>query len=207
MQGGASDDSVRVYEFEDPATLKRTWVCWKNGGMDSAVRVEVRIPVMSDRLTAESLAYRDGRPPNLAVRPGADGWLSLPLDERPVFISEQDTPKRPDLVVDSVRVAPAKPKVGESLTVRVWLRNRGTRATPRGHVIGVLFSADGDSIGGAEVSKEVAVGQTFRAELRLGQIPSGRSGPALFATTVNPDQRYVELDMDNNTGYTQAVRE
>jgi hypothetical protein len=207
MQGGAKDDSVRVYEFEDPATLRRTWVCWKNGGMDSAVRVEVRIPVMTDRLTAESLAYRDGEPPCLAVRPEADGWLSLSLDERPVYISELDTPKRPDLVVDSVRVAPANPKVGESLTVRVWVRNQGTRATPRGYATRVLFTADGDSIGGAEVTRGIAVGQAVLVEFRLGQIPSGMFGPALFATTVNPDQRYVELDMYNNTGYTQAVIE
>ena len=207
MQGDGKDDSVRVYEFEDPATLRRTWVCWKNGGTDSAARVEVRIPVMSDRITAESLAYRDGKPPGLAVRPGIDGWLSLSLNERPVFISEQDVPKRPDLVVDSVRVAPVNPKVGESLTVRAWVRNQGTRATPRGYAIRVLFAANGDSIGGAEVSKGLAAGQTVPSEFLLSQVPVGMSGPVLFAATVNPGQRYVEFDIDNNTGYTQAVIE
>jgi hypothetical protein len=207
IQGGASDDSVRVYEFEDPATLKRTWVCWKNGGMDSAAGVEVRVPTMTDRITAESLAYRDGRPPALAVKPGTDGWLSLSLDERPVFISEQDAAERPDLVVDSVRVIPANLRVGEHPTVRAWVRNRGTRATPQGYATRVLVTVDGDSVGGAEVSRGIAVGQTVPSELRLSRVPYGMSGPVLFAATVNPDQRYVELDVDNNTGYTQAVIE
>jgi hypothetical protein len=205
IQGGAKDDSVRVYEFEDPVTLRRTWVCWKNGGMGTAARVEVRIPVMSDRISAESLAYRDGRPPSLAVKPVTDGSLSLSLDERPVFISEQDVRKRPDLVVDSVRLAPANPKVGESLTVRAWVRNQGTRATPRGYPTRVLFRADGDSLGVSEVSQSLHAGHTLLVESAWGSVPAGMSGPVLFAATANPGQGYVELDMDNNTGCTTAL--
>jgi len=207
LTGDVRDDSVRMYEFEDPATLRRTWVCWENGGSGSGAPVGVRIPLESDRLIAESLAYRDGRPPTFAVLPGADGWLSLALDERPVFISEQSVPNRPDLVVDSVRVVPVDPRVGGLLTMRAWVRNQGTKVTPQGYATRVLFAADGDSIGSAEVSEGVAVGQTVLTEFRLSQVPSGMSGPVLFAATANPGQRYVELDMDNNTAYTQVVIE
>jgi hypothetical protein len=73
---------------------------------------------MTDHLTAAGLACRDGKPPRLAARLGTDGWLSLSLDDRPVFLSEQDMPKRPDLVVDSACVAPIDPKVGKAPNVR-----------------------------------------------------------------------------------------
>jgi hypothetical protein len=77
MAGDSRDDSVRMYEFEDTTTLKRTWVCWKNGGQGQN-EVDVKLPVRSDSLAGEALDYT-GSPPIPLLSTGLDGWLPLAL--------------------------------------------------------------------------------------------------------------------------------
>jgi hypothetical protein len=57
----ATDALVRMYEFEDPASAKKTWVCWKNGGGRSE-GVSVKLPVRTGRVAAESLDYAGSAP-------------------------------------------------------------------------------------------------------------------------------------------------
>jgi hypothetical protein len=203
VMGGdtALDNHVRMYEFEDPVTLKKIWACWKDWGTKRDV--DVRLPVRTDTLTAESLAYSkttQAFSPTVAN----DGWLSLDLNPRPVFISEKTAPQRPDLRVDSVQL------VRSGNVVRAWVTNRGTRATPvrsgsrSPYPTRALLRADGDSLAQATRTTAIAVNQqvAFEFDLSQTQLPD----TALLGVTVNPSQTYVELGMDDNTGYTLVVK-
>ncbi|MEO0079770.1 MAG: hypothetical protein ABIK44_03735, partial [candidate division WOR-3 bacterium] len=105
LLGDVRDDSVRIYEFEEPLTHKRTWVAWKNQTTTEGNEppVAVRIPVRSDTLTYVGLDY-DGNPPTGTKVAKTDGWLDMNLAVRPVFLAEQSDTARPDLRVDSVWV-------------------------------------------------------------------------------------------------------
>jgi hypothetical protein len=120
MAGGGRDDSVRMYEFED-ADGKKTWVCWKNGGMGGG-GVEADLPVRSDTVVADSVAYDEQQGAELWAA-ATDGWLNLELNERPVFVSENVNLTRPDLVVDSLVLDPANPRVGMPLGIRARVTN------------------------------------------------------------------------------------
>lgn len=53
--GNAVDNHTRIYEFEDTTEMrKRTWVCWRDGDVKQSI--EVKLPVRTNRLSAESLA-------------------------------------------------------------------------------------------------------------------------------------------------------
>jgi hypothetical protein len=202
MTGNTATDSlVRMYEFEDTSG-KRTWVCWTNGATKK--RVGVKVPVRTNNLAAESLAY-SRTPPAFSSRVANDGWLSLNLNPRPVFVSEKAAPQRPDLRVDSVRVVRMNPGI-----VRAWVTNHGTRATPirsRSHVpypTWAVLRADGDSLTDQVQTTSVAADQQVVFEFDLGQ--TQLPDTVLFSVTVNPSQTYVELGTDDNTGYVLAVR-
>jgi hypothetical protein len=192
----ATDKLVRMYEFEDPATLKRTWVCWKDG--EAVQSINVKLPVRTNSLAAESLAYT-GTPPTFSPKVTNDGWLSLNLNSRPVFISETESPLRPDLRVDSVRFVQA------SSIVRAWVTNHGTRATPvrsgsrEPYATWAMLRANGDSLAQQARMTSIAVNQQVVFEFRLGQTQSPDN--VLLSVTVNPTQTYVELGTDDNTGY------
>ncbi|MBM3331538.1 hypothetical protein FJY68_06755 [candidate division WOR-3 bacterium] len=196
----AVDNHARIYEFEDTTTLqKRTWVCWADGDMKRSIRA--RLPVRTDQLAGESLAY-SSKTPTFTPRVADDGWLSLDLNTRPIFIHEVGSPERPDLRVDSVRF------VSENRSVRAWVTNHGTRATPvrsgrLAYPTWAVLKADGDSVGQAVWSKSAGENQgvDFGFELGRTELPD----TVLLSVTVNPEQSFVELETDDNTGYTLIV--
>ena len=201
--GSAGDSLAQVYEFENPDG-GRLWVGWVN---DSVVRQDVAVPVRSDVVVGESLAYRSGNPPEFSVRSGPDGWLRLELTERPVFVREVGPRSRPDLVVDSVRVEPEEPRVGERMVIHAWVRNKAskeTRATPRGMATKVLFMWEGDTLGYEETTRQIGVGKAVEVQFPVVEVGPELAGPALVKVVANPEQRYVELDMDNNDGYLKT---
>ncbi len=199
LLGDARDDSVRIYEFENPADDKRLWVCWKGGGVGEGV-VQAAIPVRSDELAAESLAY-GAEVPSFGIAPDSDGWLRLELSERPVFVWETGRAERPDLVVDSVTVEPAEPEVGRLMTIRAWVRNTGNRITPEGYATRVDFYVEGELFGGDQSARQIEPGETGFFESGWIEVSSDMAGPVLVSARVNPGQRFVELDMNNNRGY------
>ena len=156
----AADSHARMYEFEDMSG-RRTWVCWMDG--DAKRGVEVKLPVRTNSLAAESLAYTR-TPPAFSPRVKDDGWLSMILSARPVFISERTAPQRPDLRVDSVRVVQSS-----LVVVRAWVTNHGTRATPVrsgsrvAYPTWAVLRANGDSLAQAVRTTSVATNQ---AELK-----------------------------------------
>ncbi len=196
----AVDNHVRMYEFED-MDGKRTWVCWADEAANQSI--DVRLPVRTNSLAAESLAY-SVTTPAFSPRVRDDGWLSMTLNARPVFISEKTAPQRPDLRVDSVQFVPADE------VVRAWATNHGSRATPVRSGSRVpyptlaVLRADGDSLEQQARATSIAVGQQaeFTFDLGQNQLPD----TVLISVNVNPDQTYVELGTDDNTGYTLAIK-
>jgi len=132
-----------------------------------------------------------------------DGWLRVALDVRPVFIHEAGAPERPDLNVDSVRFEPA------NRLVRAWATNHGTAATParlgpwRPYPTWAVLKAEGDSIAQAIARSLIEVGHQAEFTFDLGR--TALPDTALLSVTVNPSQTYVELGMDDNTGYQLGI--
>jgi hypothetical protein len=96
-----TDSMVRMYEFEDTATLKKTWVCWRS---DSGVQdVAVELPARADSAYIEALAYEEGTPPNQMRQVNSYGWLGIGASDRPQFVTEpaNESITRPELAVDS----------------------------------------------------------------------------------------------------------
>jgi hypothetical protein len=197
----AVDNQVRMYEFEVPTTLKRTWVCWRDGEAEQSVGA--KLPVRTNSLAAKSLTYCR-TPPAFSPKVNDDGWLSMDLTSRPVFISEKTSPQRPDLEVFSVRFV----QVGS--VVRAWVTNHGTRATPVRSGSRVpyptwnVLRANCDSLAQMVRTTAVAVDQQAESTLDLDQ--SRLPDTVLFSVTVNPSQTYVELGTDDNNGYALMAR-
>ena len=211
MTGDAATDAhVRMYEFETNDTLhKRTWVCWKNGdvGQDP---VSVQIPVRADSVARESLAY-DADQQAEDDSADSDGWLRDALSDRPVFFSEGGTALRPDVKVDSIRLAPPQPIAGGPLTAQVYFRNAGNAPTPPTalpdpgpHLTWVVLRHNGDSVAQTWRSQQLNPGDTESVSISVGLVPGNWNGPALFSADVNPGQRYVELGMDDNSAYKRV---
>jgi hypothetical protein len=195
----AGDNHVRMYEFEDPATLKRAWICWADGDMEQSIRA--KLPVRTDELAAESLAY-SSTTPTFTPRVTDDGWLTLNLNQRPLFIHEAALAQRPDMAVDSVRFD------GSSRSVRAWVTNHGSAPTPvrsgrRAYPTWAVLKADGDFVAQAVWTKSIGINQGAEIAFELGrtELPD----TALLSVTVNPSQTFVELGTDDNTGYTLKV--
>jgi hypothetical protein len=198
MSGDAGTDSlVRMYEFEDPVSAKKTWVCWRN---DTAGTTGVDLPATVDTLTGECLAYSPLQQAEI-LHAGADGWLPRTLDERPVFISEAGAVRRPDLVVDSLMV-PIGAHVGSVMDVHVFVRNIGNDSTPDTVALDLLCN---DSVF-VHATSEWAIdsGDTYEFSFEINPIPGWMHGWCLFSARVNPGQTYVEkVGTDDNCGYAR----
>jgi sugar lactone lactonase YvrE len=203
LTGDTRDDSVRMYEFENPATLKRTWVCWKNGGQGQN-GVNVDLPATVDTLTTDSLAYSPPQQSGI-VYADVDGWLPLTLDERPVFISEGGAVSRPDMVVDSVWSVPGLPTRGQPVMLWAKIKNLGTDSTGTGSPnfypnTSVRFYVNGSFLSLTDYFQSIPVNGTVVVSASDYWTPSA-TGPVLASATVNEQQSYVELGTDDNAGY------
>ncbi|MBM3330901.1 T9SS type A sorting domain-containing protein [candidate division WOR-3 bacterium] len=202
MMGDSTDDSVRVYEFEDTtAQKKRTWVCWSIPVSDPAPSVSARLPARSDTMVADSLAYDDD-PPSDQDYAAASGWLHESLTPRPVLINETSVESRPELVVDSFWVVPDRPQTNSLLMFYALVRNRDTqRATPDNSPTSVWFTWNGAVVESTSRTKKLYPGDTMWLILHQG-MPSGLHGEGLLAANVNPGMRYVERQgTDDNQAY------
>jgi hypothetical protein len=202
MIGDQKDDSVRVYEFEDTATLKRTWVCWQNEPLIAPPpTVTVKLPARSDTSLATNLAYDDD-PPSGPDYAATSGWLQQDLTARPVFITETSEEVRPELVVDSFWVVPDRPQTNSLLTFYARVKNRDTqRSTPGGCTTWVWFTWNGAVVESTFRTDSLPPGDTMYLVLHQG-MPSGLHGEGLLAANVNPGMRYVEREgTDDNQAY------
>jgi hypothetical protein len=111
-----TDSIVRMYEFEDTATLKKTWVCWRSDGGVQDVAVE--LPARADSAYIEALAYQGGTPPNQMRQADSYGWLGIGVADRPQFVTEpaNESITRPELAVDSSTATTVRRRMAR------WLR-------------------------------------------------------------------------------------
>ncbi len=195
----ATDTLVRMYEFEDTTTLKKTWVCWSDEATAPPTTF-VKLPARSDTTSATDLDYGDDPPPS-DKQTAATGWLPCTLVTRPVFIAERGGISRPDLVVDSTRYF----QPPDSIAVRAWVTNRGNRATPRQtpgnqpYPTWAVLYANGDSIAEMEYTDSIPAESSAVFEFARGDMQTPLT--ALLEVRVNPGQSYVELGTDENSGY------
>jgi hypothetical protein len=197
--GDGGDSLTRMYEFEDPASLRKTWVCWVKG---QNVVGSVKLPARLDTAVACSLDY-DGNQQPCPVYAEASGWLPRFLRDRPVFITEPDCESltRPDLVVDSFRVWPEMPRVGMEVIFAVYVTNQGNRATYdtvwyRLLCDSTMFATTPGPGIGIGASDSMRFDHLIVSPLWLGQ--------HLFSAQVNPGQKFVEkAGLDDNGGYSR----
>jgi hypothetical protein len=195
----AVDAKARVYELEDSATGRRTWLGWRNYE-PGAKGVAVKIPARTDRLGISPLARStDADRLNRRVAAGSDGWLWLSLDTIPVYVHEVGSPKRPDLTVDSVWTEP----VGENqVTLHAKVRNTGNRQfAPASHRKGCVlrFTAEDQTILPASEPRSIPPGGF--ALIRSLPFTPEPGVSYLVSARANPDRDVMELGFDNNTGY------
>ncbi|MEO0005218.1 MAG: hypothetical protein ABIK49_04365, partial [candidate division WOR-3 bacterium] len=194
--GDGRDDSVRVYEFEDPVSQKRTWVGWKNLiTPDSDVpKVAVRMPVRSDTVFYLPLDY-DGTQPTDTRVTETDGWLEIDLSTRPVFLTEKSEVLRPDLRVDSIRLVPSQPQVGMPLNIYFWVKNYGNRSLPAGAPGGIAVYRNGTRLSPpVPFPDDAAIDQNCERAFvfHIEAVPDTWRGQNLFSVVVNPDRGFVE---------------
>jgi hypothetical protein len=203
LLGDARDDSIRLYEFGNLDDRSRTYVGWVidiYGKEENPVEVE--IPLRSDRFDAVLVDY-DGNPPSAEADLCDNGWLSVVLTSRPVFVTETGPASRPDITVDSVAVSRSRHSLPRATA---WLKNVGNRQTPDDdeHPTEVMFCCDGDSAATTGYDQPIYPGETVKVGVVLG--PEFDRN-CLVSATANPRQLYVELyGLDDNTGYA-LVRE
>lgn len=207
--GADRDDSVRVYEFEDPVSGLRTWVGWRNqplpDGEPSPVRV--RIPARTDTLIYQPLDY-DGSQPTGTLIARSDGWVEVDLTVRPVFLTEKGSISRPDLQVESVNLTPVQPRAGKPLLISFRLRNIGSRPVPAGTPGSVALYRNGVRIDTRLPLSDYAPiepGGGREMRFRIEAVPDTWRGQNLFIVIANPDRCLVEPDFDNNAAYRGVI--
>jgi hypothetical protein len=209
MMGDSTDDSVRVYEFEDTtAEKKRTWVCWSIPVTDPPSPVSAKLPVRNDEVDTLALDY-DGSEPTDQKYATSTGWLNSALLPRPVFVTETESACRPDVVVDSLRVLPSPLAIGRPATAHVYFHNAGGDTTPLSGPLSndytwVVLRHNGNSVAEISYHSPLAPDSSGSVTFNIDAVPSGWHGMALFDATANYEQRYVEqYTMDDNDGYSR----
>ena len=209
----AVDNHVRMYEFEDPTTLKRTWVSWQNWPQTHAPpppseppAVAVKLPVRTNQGETVVLAY-DNDTLSGTKTAGADGWVRCTLTTRPVFVAEPaaEAVSRPDLRADSMWLWPPVPQVGCSLRICVSITNHGSKAMPGSSPGGLSFRWNGTPL--QQVPwHDTALDQSNSSIYwcTIPTVPDSMHGWGLFTVTANPEQQFVELGLDDNTACRRA---
>ncbi len=192
----AKDDSVRIYEFEDTVTHKRTWVGWKN---DTVGTVAVTIPVKTDAADTIMTAYNN-EPPSGSKDAGQYGYLGVALGPRPTYIVETGETLRPDMIVDSIWTSPNPPQVNNPVRVYAKIKNTGNDSTKPGIADSVIFYVDG--VKKAWVVYDSAIHQNSSAIVFRDSVwTPDTTRPYLVKVTVNGSRVFMELSFDNNGRY------
>jgi hypothetical protein len=188
---------VHVLQYRD-SLGRRFWAAWEQPGWTSGPRV-LKVPARADTATVCGLDT-NGSPSGWVETAAKDGWFVRQFDTFPVIIREGQNFSRPDLAVDSFRVAPVRPQVGEEMGFSVYVTNHGNRATPGTVWYRLLCDTTlVDSFAGSSID----AGASGHVQVTGCLVPSWMAGPHLFRLEANPGQKFVEMDgLDDNTGYS-----
>jgi hypothetical protein len=199
----AIDAELYTYEFEDPATDRKTWVAWREG---SGAPTGYDFPCRVDQPDSMMLAY-DADEEAGPVTADVSGWLPLSVGTRPVFVTEPATRAvaRPDLVVDSLRVVPDQPQVYHPMDLIAYVRNADTtRGTP-GQVT-VQFRSNDSLLFSVLTPDSMGPGAIETVHVVISSVPWALRGNRLLSVVVNPGQEYVEkTGTDDNVGYARVL--
>lgn len=202
----ATDAKSRVYELEDTASGRKTWVGWRNYEKGAAA-VYMHIPTRTDQLDIAPLARSaDADRLSRTLATGSDGWLGLELDTIPVYVHETGAVSRPDLKVDSVWTTQVNCDSETQVTIHARVRNLGNRdlSIAQGKKGSFLaFRADTIQIDPVAEPKQVPSDGTVVIRSTPIALPHGRS--MLVSAEANPGRAVMELSWDNNTGYCPLV--
>ncbi len=196
----------RAMEYSDSAGGK-FWVAWVSEN-NSAFTDTLRVPARTDSVYFLRTAY-DNSPPQVTVSTQTDGWLPAEIGRRPVIIRERGTPRRPDLIVDSVWTVPAM--VQQDRQAQIWARvkNIGNDST-RTHIpeggypaMTVRFYVDSGYVG----LREYCQGIRPESSVVIGPVTwlPAVAGPRLLSVKANQTQAFVELGTDDNSGHVRTV--
>jgi hypothetical protein len=193
--GNPAGAGVFLYEFEDPASSRKTWVGWRTWH-PACESVVVKVPTRTDEADKVRLWRGPGPDSGRALTP-PDGWLHPALDSVPVYIHEIGNASRPDLVVDSIWTEPEIVSTGARVRLFAKLRNIENVATPE-TLLTVCFYADGDKIDLLHGLSIPAHGE-ITCSTEVLWTPTW-PGKYLLKVVANPGI-FMELDFDNNTRY------
>jgi hypothetical protein len=197
----ATDAQVRMYEFENPATSKKTWVCWRSDGGVQDVAVE--LPARTDSASLEALDYGEQAPPTMR-QANSYGWLGIGASDRPQFVAEpaSESVSRPELAVDSFKALPLPLRVGEPSSFSVFAKNNGDERTPGQVQVNIYWN---DSLLTTVACDTIPAHEGRWAIVIGGYIPAWVHGTGLLRAEANPGQEYVEeTGIDDNCGYIRT---
>jgi len=209
LSGNPVTDSVsRVYELEDTATHKKTWVGWRNYAAN-AETVSVKVPVRTNLIDTAKLDLQQRSGGSTSFAPSLDGWFSVSLDTIPVYVHEpanQDA-LRPDLVVDSLWISVVPGSSVWPQMRRLCARISNTSNTPSSAITQdaqtpapVKFYANGVQVAQVAHLPVIYHGQPLKV-YSDGPWQIDSSGNYLVKAVVNENRSFVELNWDNNTSF------
>ena len=201
----AKDNHTLVYELEDPATRKKTWIGWRNY-TDGIGSVAMKLPARTNMLRAVQLQRRQDSVA-YEVPASTDGWLTVALAESTVYVRETGDTLRPDLVVDSVWASfvPGSSAWPQKRRLGARVRNDGTAPssaitqdaqTPAP----VKFYANGVQVAQVAHLPVIYHGQPLKV-YSDGPWQIDSLGNYLVKAVVNENRSFVELNWDNNAKY------
>jgi hypothetical protein len=193
---------VGSFQFAD-STGRRFWTVWRPSRfVTHSWRETLQVPLRTDTADTFSTATTSTVPSG-TLEAATDGWAVRDLDSIPLIIVEQGTRSRPDLATDSVRVRPLQPWVGRPCTLYAYARNHGNRQPDL--ATRVRFAWNGDTLCRFTTPWDTTHDETHVFAETLSTTPAWMHGPGLLSAEVNPGQEFVELGMDDNTGYYRTV--
>jgi len=198
----SKDTCAYLYEFEDPATHRKSWIGWRNwelpGGNPSSVMT--RIPARTNALDSIVLA-RSGTPDSGRKEVGTDGWLQVSLDTVPMYIRETGDTSRADVAVESLWTMPEVPHTGQPVKLYARVKNQGNAATPSGIDTAkvVRFYANGNEVGWQHGLPPIQPESSITCSSEVLWTPV-LPGYHLLRVLANP-KVFMELEFDDNSAY------
>jgi beta-glucosidase len=159
-------------------------------------------------LSADEFLYYDDVANQFDMFPGVyrvrvgGSSQSLPMD---ATFTVNTGPKKPDLVIPTVRVVPPFPAVGDTVTFFATVKNKSAQAVPAGTPVKVAFLVNGEEIA-TSVNTEVSIPAGGMVLLEANGGPAGdnfwhpgQAGAASVSAVADPDNAIDEIREDNNT--------